>query len=571
MNWKQIAESWLAFDQLDEELKTELEQIKHDDQALQNAFYEPLKFGTGGIRGVLGAGINRMNIYTVRKAAKGLALYLERYGSDFKNHGVVVAYDSRYKSKEFAIETARVLGVHGIKTFVFTSLRPTPELSFAVRHLGTAAGVMITASHNPPEYNGYKVYNETGGQLPPEQADLMIEKVNGIENELTIEVMEQEALEEQGLLQWIDEDVDKAYLSELKSITLNSGVISKQADELNIVFTPLHGTAGKLVPQGLNQLGFNQVHLVEEQMIADPEFSTVQSPNPEEHQAFEYAIGLGEKVNADVLIATDPDADRLGVAAKNATGNYQVLSGNQLGALMLDYILANTKEIPSNGMMIKTIVTSELGRAVAEHYGIQSMDVLTGFKFISEKIEEFQQKNTHTFMFGYEESYGYLINDFSRDKDAVQSTMMACEMAAFYNEKDMTLFDALETLYKQYGYYIEDLHSVKMEGIDGAKQIAQLMDRFRENPMKTAGDLSAEIVEDYTTGRRTYLSDGREEEIELPNANVLKVKMSDDCWYCLRPSGTEPKMKFYFGVKGETREEADRRLEQLKKAILENM
>nr|WP_289037922.1 phospho-sugar mutase [uncultured Allobacillus sp.] len=568
MNWKQLAESWLAFDQLDEELKTELEQIKHDDQAMQDAFYEPLKFGTGGIRGVLGAGINRMNIYTVRKAAKGLALYLERYGSDFKNHGVVVAYDSRYKSIEFAIETARVLGVHGIKTYVFTSLRPTPELSFAVRHLGTAAGVMITASHNPPEYNGYKVYNETGGQLPPEQADLMIEKVNGIENELTIEVMDQEALEEQGLLQWIDEDVDEAYLSELKSITLNADVISKQADELNIVFTPLHGTAGKLVPQGLEQLGFNQVHLVEEQMIADPEFSTVQSPNPEEHQAFEYAIALGEKVNADVLIATDPDADRLGVAAKNAAGNYQVLTGNQLGALMLDYILANTKEIPSNGMMIKTIVTSELGRAVAEHYGIQSMDVLTGFKFISEKIEEFQQTDACTFMFGYEESYGYLINDFSRDKDAVQSTMMACEMAAFYNEKGMTLFDALEKLYEQHGYYIEDLHSVKMEGIDGAKQIAQLMDRFRENPVKTAGDLNVEIVEDYTTGKRTYLADGREEEIELPNANVLKVKMSDDCWYCLRPSGTEPKMKFYFGVKGETREEANRRLEQLKKAVL---
>lgn len=568
MNWRKIAESWLAFDQLDEELKTELEQIKHDDQAMQDAFYEPLKFGTGGIRGVLGVGINRMNIYTVRKAAKGLALYLERYGSDFKKHGVVVAYDSRYKSKEFAIETARVLGVHGIKTYVFTSLRPTPELSFAVRHLGTAAGVMITASHNPPEYNGYKVYNETGGQLPPEQADLMIEKVNGIENELTIEVMDQEALEEQGLLQWIDEDVDEAYLSELKSITLNEDVISKQADKLNIVFTPLHGTAGKLVPQGLNQLGFNQVHLVEEQMVADPEFSTVQSPNPEEHQAFEYAIGLGEKVNADVLIATDPDADRLGVAAKNAAGNYQVLSGNQLGALMFDYILANTKEIPSNGKMIKTIVTSELGRAVAEHYGIQSIDVLTGFKFISEKIDEFQQTNAHTFMFGYEESYGYLINDFSRDKDAVQSTMMACEMAAFYNEKGMTLFDALETLYEQHGYYIEDLHSVKMEGIDGAKQIAKLMDRFQENPVKTAGDLNAEIVEDYTTGKRTYLAEGREEEIELPSANVLKVKMSDDCWYCLRPSGTEPKMKFYFGVKGETREESNRRLEQLKKAVL---
>ncbi|MFC0013742.1 MULTISPECIES: phospho-sugar mutase [Allobacillus] len=571
MTWRKLANQWLAFDQLEASLKSELEQIQTNEKALEDAFHQPLTFGTGGMRGILGPGTNRMNIYTVRKAAKGLARYLESFGQTFKERGVVVAYDSRHMSKEFAVETARVLGKHGIKTYVFTSLRPTPELSFAVRYLKTAAGVMITASHNPPEYNGYKVYNETGGQLPPEQADLMIEKVNEIENELTIEVMEQETLEEQGLLQWIDEDLDQAYLAELKSISLNTDVISNQADELNIVFTPLHGTAGELVPQGLKQLGFNQVHLVEEQMVTDPEFSTVQSPNPEEHQAFEYAIGLGEEVGADILIATDPDADRLGVAAKNEAGKYQVLTGNQLGALMLDYILANTKEIPSKGMMIKTIVTSELGRAVAEHYGIQSMDVLTGFKFISEKIEEFEQTGSHTFIFGYEESYGYLINDFSRDKDAIQSTMMACEMAAFYNNKGMTLFDALDELYERHGYHIEDLHSVKMEGIDGAKEIANLMESFRENPVKVAGNMKAEIVEDYSIGKRTYLADGREEVTNLPKANVLKVKMSDDCWYCLRPSGTEPKMKFYFGVQGETREEADRRLEQLKTAILENI
>ena len=559
---------WLSFEGLDSELKEQLIGMQEINSLIEDAFHKNLEFGTGGMRGELGPGTNRMNIYTVRKAAKGIALYIEEKGEEWKKKGVVVAYDSRHKSPEFALETAKVLGTHGIPTYIFTSLRPTPELSFAVRYLGTAAGVMITASHNPPEYNGYKVYNEVGGQLPPGPADEVIEKVNSIENELEIEVMEQAELEEKGLLRWIDDEVDQAYLKELKSVTLNKGVIYEQAENLNIVFTPLHGTALGLVEKGLEQLGFKNVHIVEEQAIPDPEFSTVKSPNPEEHQAFELAIQKGRLVGADILIATDPDADRLGVAAINSNGDYQVLTGNQLGALMLDYILRNVESVPDNGLMIKTIVTSELGRAVAEHYGVKTEDVLTGFKFISEKIEKYNQTGEYQFLFGYEESYGYLIKDFARDKDAIQATMLACEMAAFYKSIGMSLFDALEQLYERHGYYIEDLHSLTLKGIDGSKQIKNIMESFRVKPIELEGDLSVIAVEDYLIGKRTYLETGDTEDIHLPTSNVVKFILSDDCWCCLRPSGTEPKIKFYFGVKGDTKALAVRRLEILKDTVL---
>src|SRR5690625_2047158 len=520
------------------------------------------------MRGILGPGTNRMNIYTVRKAAKGLALYIENLGAEAVKRGCVVAYDSRYMSKQFAIETAKVLGTHGIPTYVFTSLRPTPELSFAVRYLKTSAGFRMTEIHNPPEYNGYKVYNETGGQLPPKEADEMIEKVLSVEDELTIAVMDEDELEREHLLRWIDEEVDQAYLRELKKVTMNHDVIKRQADDLKIVFTPLHGTALNLAVQGMKQLGFNEVHTVTEQAEPDPEFSTVKCANPEEHQAFELAIKKGDAIGADILIATDPDADRLGVAAKNEAGNYQVLTGNQFGALMLDYILLQRNEIPENGVMIKTIVTSELGKAVADYYGIQSLDVLTGFKFISEKIENFHQSKEYEFLFGYEESYGYLIHDFSRDKDAIQAAMMACEMAAYYKEENKTLFDALDDLYKRHGYYIEDLHSMTLKGLDGAKQITALMDQFRENPLNAAGELKVRFIEDYLTSERTNLETNEKEYIDLPTSNVVKFILSDDCWCCLRPSGTEPKIKFYFGVNGKTKEIAEKRLDMLKEAVL---
>ncbi|GEL77050.1 phospho-sugar mutase [Tenuibacillus multivorans] len=571
MSWEEHFNRWNQFDQLDIKLQEQLTDLYNDEEKLKEAFHQYLTFGTGGMRGIIGPGTNRMNIYTVRKAAKGLATYLEEQGSGFKYRGVVVAYDSRYMSLDFALETAKVLGKHDIPTYIFSSLRPTPVLSFAVRHLGTAAGVMITASHNPPEYNGYKVYNEAGGQLPPGQADDLIEKVNAVEDELSIPVLEQHELEDEDLLRWIDDRVDEAYLDELENVALNRDVVKEQADNLNIVFTSLHGTANELMQTGLKEAGFNQVHVVEEQAEPDPEFSTVASPNPEEHQAFELAIRKGFDVGADVLVATDPDADRLGVAALNGEGEYQVLTGNQLGALMLDYILTHQSEIPDNAVMIKTIVTSELGKAVANDYGIETMNVLTGFKFIGEKIEEFSQTGEREFVFGYEESYGYLVKDFSRDKDALQSTVLASEMAAYYKSQGKTLFDALGELYERHGYYLEDLHSIKLEGLDGAEQINSIMEDFRENPVDSVEDLSVEAVEDYKAGTRTYVVSGEEESIDLPASNVVKFILSEGCWCCLRPSGTEPKIKFYFGVKGKTREEAESRLQQLKGSVLKRI
>ncbi|TFB14212.1 phospho-sugar mutase [Filobacillus milosensis] len=569
MDWKSHYQRWKDFVELDGQVSKQLIAMREND--LTEAFHGYLTFGTGGMRGILGPGTNRMNIYTVRKAAKGLALYLESQGEGFKYRGVAVAYDSRYMSKEFAVETARVLGVHGIPTYIFSSLRPTPELSFAVRHLGTAAGVMITASHNPPEYNGYKVYNEVGGQLPPVQADQVIQQVNSVEDELTINVMDQRDLEDRELLKWIDTKVDEAYLENLEDVVVDRKVIEEQTNDFTIVFTPLHGTANQLVKAGLSRAGFHHIHIVQEQAEADPEFPTVASPNPEEHQAFELAIEQGEKIEADILVGTDPDADRLGVAAINAEGKYQVLSGNQLGALMLDYLLSHQENLPENAVMLKTIVTSELGKAVAEHYDVETMNVLTGFKFIGEKIEEFHQNGSHEFIFGYEESYGYLIKDFARDKDAVQATVLAAEMAAYFKASGKTLFDALEDLYEHHGYYLEDLHSMKLEGLEGAKQIDEIMESFRQQPLQAVRDLSVLAVEDYKNGTRTELDSEKQVSIHLPKANVVKYILSEDCWCCLRPSGTEPKIKFYFGVKGATRQEAEARLEQLKNAVLERV
>ncbi|MET3683073.1 phosphoglucomutase [Alkalibacillus flavidus] len=559
MTWQDTYERWKAKYDLDPQLQEALH--KMDESEAEAAFNGTLEFGTGGMRGVLGPGTNRMNIYTVRKAAKGLALYLEAEGR--ADEGVVVAYDSRYQSFDFALETAKVLGVHGIKTSVFTGVRPTPTLSFAVRHLHAGAGVMITASHNPPEYNGYKVYNEQGAQLPPVQADQMIAQVNAVEDELAIDVVDKTLLEADGLLEWIDDEVDVAYLERLGMVTYRKDVAR---DDLSIVFTPLHGTAYDLTMRSLAQAGFKNVHAVEDQVVEDPEFSTVKSPNPEEHQAFEYAVAKGKDVGADILVATDPDADRLGVAAKNAEGEYDVLTGNQLGALMLDYKLANLDDVPANGVMINTIVTSQLGQAVAAHYGVETVNTLTGFKFIAEKIETYNRNGEYDFVFGYEESYGYLVEDFARDKDALQSTLLACEMAAYYKERGMTLFDALDQLFERHGYYVEDLHSLKVSGAEGQERITDIMEDFREDPL--AGAL---VVEDYREGTRTYVATSEVESLDLPHSNVVKFWLDDDMWCCLRPSGTEPKMKFYFGVRGKTREDADERLSRLKERVLKRV
>ncbi|EDX67219.1 MULTISPECIES: phospho-sugar mutase [Bacillus] len=571
MEWKKEYERWNTFASLDIELKQELEEMKQDVKKIEDSFYKNLEFGTGGMRGELGAGTNRLNVYTVRKATEGLAQFIEKQGEEAKARGVVVAYDSRHKSPEFAMEVAATLGAHGIKTYVFESLRPTPELSFAVRYLHTYSGIVLTASHNPPEYNGYKVYGEDGGQLPPKEADELISYVDGVSDELLVEVANVEQLKQNGLLQIIGQDVDDAYLEQLKTIIINKGLVESQGEELKIVFTPLHGTANIPVRRGLEAVGFKNVTIVKEQEQPDPNFSTVKSPNPEEHAAFELAIRYGTEIKADVLIATDPDADRLGVAVRNHDGEYQVLTGNQTGALMLDYMLSQKKEkgiLPENGVVLKTIVTSELGRTVANSYGLDTIDTLTGFKFIGEKIKQYEESGQYNFQFGYEESYGYLIKPFCRDKDAVQSVLFACEVAAYYKAQGKTLYDGLLEVFEKHGYFREGLVSLTLKGKDGAEQIQNLMTTFRENcPVEVAG-LKVTIAEDYKASLRTKIIGDGTEEIHLPQSNVLKYYLEDGSWFCLRPSGTEPKIKFYFGVQGSTLQHSKEKLESIKNDIM---
>ncbi|OJE41697.1 phosphoglucomutase [Bacillus tropicus] len=574
MNWKQEFSRWLSYAELDAELKEQLENMKHDEKKIEDSFYKNLEFGTGGMRGELGAGTNRLNVYTVRKATQGLAKFIEKLGEEAKKRGVVVAYDSRHKSPEFAMEVAATLGAHGITTYVFESLRPTPVLSFAVRHLHTVSGIVLTASHNPPEYNGYKVYGEDGGQLPPKEADELISYVNEVEDELTVEVADVEQLKADGLLHIIGQEVDDAYATELNNVIINKEMVQKVGKDLKIVFTPLHGTSNISVRRGLEEVGFTDVTVVKEQELPDPNFSTVKSPNPEEHAAFEYAIRDGEKIGADVLIATDPDADRLGVAVRNHDGEFQVLTGNQTGALMLDYLLSQKKEngtLPENGVVLKTIVTSEIGRTIAKAYGLDTVDTLTGFKFIGEKIKQYEESGQYEFQFGYEESYGYLIRPFCRDKDAVQSVLFACEVAAYYKSQGKTLYDGLLEVFEKYGFFREDLVSLTLKGKDGAEQIQAMMATFRENPPKEVAGLTVVAVEDYKASIITSLQDGHKEEIHLPKSNVLKYQLEDGSWFCLRPSGTEPKIKFYFGVQDNSLQNSEQKLLTIKEDIMNRL
>ena len=569
MTWVNHADRWFSFKGLEEDLKVRLEQIRNNQKVLEDSFYKHLEFGTGGMRGELGPGTNRLNTYTIRRAAEGLAQYIAEQGEAAKQRGVVIAYDSRHKSPEFALEVAKTVGNLGIKAYVFDELRPTPVLSFAVRYLNAFSGVVITASHNPPEYNGFKVYGEDGGQLPPEAADIIIRYVNTVENELTVEVAEEQALLDGGLLTYIGEKVDEAYIEQLKTLQLNPEMVASVAKDLKIVYSPLHGSGNKPVRAGLKAFGFENVTVVKEQELPDANFSTVKSPNPEEHAAFKLAIQYGDQIGADVLMATDPDADRLGVAVKDNNGEYVVLTGNQTGALMLEYLLSQKQakgNLPANGVVIKTIVTSEIGRAIAEHYGVQALDTLTGFKFIGEKINEFEQTGASTFLFGYEESYGYLIGDFVRDKDAVQSAIFATEAAAYYKHKGMTLYEGLLAIFEKYGYYREGLQSITLKGKDGAEQIAGLMEAFRNEKITEVAEIEVTAVEDYATSVR--VADGVESTIDLPRSNVLKYYLADGSWFCLRPSGTEPKAKFYFAVKGSTLEDSQEKIDLLQNAVM---
>ncbi|AYV18524.1 MAG: phospho-sugar mutase [Bacillus velezensis] len=572
MSWSKSYERWNQAEQLDSELKKLLADAEGNEQLLEDFFYKNLEFGTGGMRGEIGPGTNRMNIYTVRKASAGLAAYIAKQGEDAKKRGVAIAYDSRHKSPEFAMEAAKTLASQGIQTYVFDELRPTPELSFAVRKLNAYAGIVVTASHNPPEYNGYKVYGDDGAQLPPKEADIVIAEVNAIENELTIQVEDEQSLKEKGLIKIIGEEIDKPYTEKLTSISVHPE-LSDEVD-VSVVFTPLHGTANKPVRRGLEALGYKNVTVVKEQELPDPDFSTVKSPNPEEHAAFEYAIKLGEEQNADILVATDPDADRLGIAVKNSEGKYTVLTGNQTGALLLHYLLSEKKKqgtLPENGVVMKTIVTSELGRSVASSFGLDTIDTLTGFKFIGEKIKEYEKSGQYTFQFGYEESYGYLIGDFARDKDAIQAALLAVEVCAFYKKQGMSLYDALLSIFKEYGYYREGLKSLTLKGKQGAEQISAILTSFRNDPPKQMAGKQITQAEDYSTGKRTVFTDHREEDIDLPKSNVLKYFLEDGSWFCLRPSGTEPKVKFYFAVKGTSLQDSEQRLAALSEAVMKTV
>ncbi|MDN4139582.1 phospho-sugar mutase [Bacillus velezensis] len=572
MSWSKSYERWNQAEQLDSELKKLLADAEGNEQLLEDFFYKNLEFGTGGMRGEIGPGTNRMNIYTVRKASAGLAAYIAKQGEDAKKRGVAIAYDSRHKSPEFAMEAAKTLASQGIQTYVFDELRPTPELSFAVRKLNAFAGIVVTASHNPPEYNGYKVYGDDGAQLPPKEADIVIAEVNAIENELTIQVEDEQSLKEKGLIKIIGEEIDKPYTEKLTSISVHPE-LSDEVD-VSVVFTPLHGTANKPVRRGLEALGYKNVTVVKEQELPDPDFSTVKSPNPEEHAAFEYAIKLGEEQNADILVATDPDADRLGIAVKNSEGKYTVLTGNQTGALLLHYLLSEKKKqgtLPENGVVMKTIVTSELGRAVASSFGLDTVDTLTGFKFIGEKIKEYEKSGQYTFQFGYEESYGYLIGDFARDKDAIQAALLAVEVCAFYKKQGMSLYDALLSIFKEYGYYREGLKSLTLKGKQGAEQISAILTSFRNDPPKQMAGKQITQAEDYSTGKRTVFADHHEEDIDLPKSNVLKYFLEDGSWFCLRPSGTEPKVKFYFAVKGTSLQDSEQRLAALSEAVMKTV
>jgi len=572
MRWQVQLDKWLTFDDLEYELKNELVAMK--EKEAEDAFYKNLEFGTGGMRGELGPGTNRLNVYMVRKATEGLACYIDESGEEAKKKGVVVAYDSRHKSPEFALEVAKVLGYHGIKTYIFEELRPTPELSFAVRYLNAFAGIVITASHNPPEYNGYKVYGEDGGQLPPAAADTIISYVNAVENELVIQVKEEQELLVSELLTYIGEEIDVAYTKQLKTIQLNREIVEQAGRDLKIVFTPLHGTANKPVRDGLKAFGFTNVTVVKEQELPDPNFSTVKSPNPEEHAAFELAIQYGKEIDADILMGTDPDADRLGVAVKNENGEYVVLTGNQMGALMLHYLLTQKQEqniLPENGVVVKTIVTSEIGRAIATSFGLETIDTLTGFKFIGEKISEFEQTKEYQFQFGYEESYGYLIGDFVRDKDAVQSAVFAAEVAAYYKAQGKSLYEGLLEIFRKYGYYKESLRSIMLKGKDGAEQIQKLVDAFRVNPVKELGEIAVTCMEDYQSGERVHVKEGKTESMPFPVSNVLKYHFEDGTWFTIRPSGTEPKAKFYFGVKKESLTQSEKHLSEIEQLVMERV
>ena len=567
MTYQENYQKWVDFADLPDYLRRDLESM--DEKTKEDAFYTNLEFGTAGMRGLIGAGTNRINIYVVRQATEGLSRLIESKGGNEKERGVAIAYDSRHFSPEFAFESAAVLAKHGIKSYVFESLRPTPELSFAVRHLNCFAGIMITASHNPAPFNGYKVYGEDGGQMPPHDADALTTYIRAIENPFAVEVADVEAEKASGLIEVIGEAVDAEYLKEVKDVNINPALIEEFGKDMKIVYTPLHGTGEMLARRALAQAGFDSVQVVEAQATPDPDFSTVKSPNPENQAAFALAEELGRQVGADVLVATDPDADRVGVEVLQKDGSYLNLSGNQIGAIMAKYILEahkNAGTLPENAALCKSIVSTDLVTKIAESYGATMFNVLTGFKFIAEKIQEFEEKHNHTYMMGFEESFGYLIKPFVRDKDAIQAVLVVAELAAYYRSRGLTLADGIEEIYKEYGYYAEKTISVTLSGVDGAEQIKAIMAKFRNNAPKEWNATEITVVEDFKAQTSTA-ADGTVTALTTPPSDVLKYTLADGSWIAVRPSGTEPKIKFYIAVVGESNEDSQAKIANIEAEI----
>lgn len=567
MSYQENYQKWVDFAELPDYLRQDLENM--DEKTKEDAFYTNLEFGTAGMRGLIGAGTNRINIYVVRQATEGLARLIESKGGNEKERGVAIAYDSRHFSPEFAFESAAVLAKHDIKSYVFESLRPTPELSFAVRHLNCFAGIMVTASHNPAPFNGYKVYGEDGGQMPPHDADALTTYIRAIENPFAVEVADVEAEKASGLIEVIGDAVDVEYLKEVKDVNINPALIEEFGKDMKIVYTPLHGTGEMLARRALAQAGFDSVQVVEAQATADPDFSTVKSPNPESQAAFALAEELGRQVGADVLVATDPDADRVGVEVLQKDGSYLNLSGNQIGAIMAKYILEahkNAGTLPENAALCKSIVSTDLVTKIAESYGATMFNVLTGFKFIAEKIQEFEEKHNHTYMMGFEESFGYLIKPFVRDKDAIQAVLVVAELAAYYRSRGLTLADGIEEIYKEYGYYAEKTISVTLSGVDGAEQIKAIMAKFRNNAPKEWNTTAITVVEDFKAQTATA-ADGTVTNLTTPPSDVLKYTLADGSWIAVRPSGTEPKIKFYIAVVSETNEESQAKIANIEAEI----
>ncbi|HOQ17749.1 MAG TPA: phospho-sugar mutase [Defluviitaleaceae bacterium] len=570
----ELYNQWLEDTYFDEETKNELRSIADNEKEIQERFYKELEFGTGGLRGIIGAGTNRMNKYTVRKATQGLANYILAHKEYDNKKGVAIAYDSRRFSKEFAQEAALVLNGNGIKTYLFKELAPTPELSFAVRHLDCIAGIVITASHNPPEYNGYKVYWSDGAQVPPPYDEEIIKEVQKVTDFSQVKVKDKSEAEKEGLFNIIDEEIHDAYVEAVKAQSINGDIIKKLADNFTIVYTPLHGTGNKPVRRVLKELGFKNVIVVPEQEKPDPDFSTVSYPNPEDPKAFELAIKLAKENNADIIIGTDPDADRVGVLVRDENGEYNVLTGNMTGVLLAEYLLSAKKSkgtLPDNGIIIKTIVSTKMADAVAKAYNVALMEVLTGFKFIGEKIKEFEKTGEYEYLFGFEESYGSLVGTYARDKDAVVASMLACELAAVYKDKGMTLYEGLQELYKKYGYYKESLKSITLEGIEGQEKIQSLLASVRNNPPSEIAGMKVLEIRDYKEQVAKNLLTSETRKIVLPKSNILYFVLENEAWFCIRPSGTEPKVKIYFGVKGSSEEDANKKLDQLVNDIMNNI